>query len=286
MAGRGAIEESGLADRAALLTREFVHRFWDGDTEWCSKLVAPDGAGVPFDGEEPAAGPEGFRIAHERLTALRPRVILINETYHAMKIDDAVLCVAGTCTAFLGSKKEEMEQLAFRVTLVWRWTRSAMRLVQYHFSTSPLHAQDGKGEAEPDTQVRELFQSTAKNDTRNLVLRDEKGITHFLNGNDVRYFEAYGRKAVAHLRSGSICVCRGIGALEQEAGDAFVRVHRSYLVNAHTVESVSYKGCVLNDGTVLPVPGRRLAEIKMEIAQARKLDAQPEDAEAQAERTV
>ena len=73
-----------------------------------------------------------------------------------------------------------------------------------------------------------------------------------------------------HTTNDDLTVNEGIGNLEKLLGDGFIRLHRTFLVNAWYVRSLNANGAVLTDGTVLPVPSRRLVALRAEINAVRK----------------
>lgn len=82
----------------------------------------------------------------------------------------------------------------------------------------------------------------------------------------IRYIQADNKLVFVHLADGKYRTDFTLNALEQRLDVRFVRSHRSYLVNLDTVhEFVPSTGSYqlrLDDGTVLPVARRRVADVK------------------------
>lgn len=279
-----------MCENLARLSCKFVHCYWNGQVDWCCDRVAEDAVMVLLGEDVPVAGADALRQAFERLAGSKPRVILLNEAYNVSACGDYLFSVMGTCTAYLSAKGAGMQERTLRASLLWRSKlNNDMELVQGHFSlgegpairnesrkVAVAEREAGIGEdvgnrgtaslPDADEHVRRIIKSTGADDTRNIVVRDKNGTTRFFNSNDIRYLRAQGRRTEVFHRTGSLCVPQPIGKLAQEVGGAFVPLHRSYLVNAFFIESLSRAGCVLDDGTVLPVPVRRLIEIRAAVA--------------------
>ena len=68
----------------------------------------------------------------------------------------------------------------------------------------------------------------------------------------IRYAESFGRKIVLPCRDGNLEYYERIGALEEQLGEMFFRVHRSFLVNLSAVDSYSRSEIRMKSGdTVL-----------------------------------
>ena len=56
-----------------------------------------------------------------------------------------------------------------------------------------------------------------------------------------------------------------LGQVERLLPDGFVRIHRSYIVNADRVARLDGKTLALSDGTVLPVAAKRRDAVRERI---------------------
>lgn len=94
------------------------------------------------------------------------------------------------------------------------------------------------------------------------------GIVHFFNLKDVKYFEAYDAYVKIHLKDQVHMVNNSLKAIEQLCDPAsFVRIHRSYIVNIHSIEKLAsgFSGdfvARLLDGTELKGSRNYRAEIE------------------------
>lgn len=72
---------------------------------------------------------------------------------------------------------------------------------------------------------------------------------------EILYFESSLRRVILHAKSGTAVLYGGLDEIEAEH-PAFVRIHKSYLVNPRYVRTVSAGNVITTDGEVLPVSRR------------------------------
>ena len=70
-----------LMDETISLTREFVHRYWNGGTSWCAARLSDDFAWMGAQDDQPDSSSDSFRRQMEQIAIERPRVVLMCEQY-------------------------------------------------------------------------------------------------------------------------------------------------------------------------------------------------------------
>ncbi|MBV7259061.1 LytTR family DNA-binding domain-containing protein [Erythrobacter crassostreae] len=94
------------------------------------------------------------------------------------------------------------------------------------------------------------------------------GRIEFVDCNDVVRFSGAGDYVEVFLKSGrSALHSATLSALESELSDGFIRVHRSHIVNAELVKSLTRESAgtgelQMSDGSVVPISRRNLASVK------------------------
>lgn len=91
------------------------------------------------------------------------------------------------------------------------------------------------------------------------------GRTHFVDPDDILYVEAASKESVLHLAGDTQRMNLPLGQVERLLPDGFVRIHRSYIVNADRVARLDGKTLALSDGTVLPVATKRRDAVRERI---------------------
>jgi two-component system, LytTR family, response regulator LytT len=89
---------------------------------------------------------------------------------------------------------------------------------------------------------------------------------------DIIYFNASGKQLIIHTTDGNKRTCsRQIGEVENLIPSSFRRIHKSYIVNSHTIRRLLTSpggkyAVTLTDGSELPVSRQLYSEIKQWLA--------------------
>lgn len=103
-----------------------------------------------------------------------------------------------------------------------------------------------------------------KEEEYSLILRCKTGIAR-IELDKLQYCEVMGRTLLFHLEGGNVlekngCMDELYESLAQH--DAFVRPHRSYIVNMKYIQSISGKAITMTDAVDIPIPHGKCSEIK------------------------
>lgn len=83
---------------------------------------------------------------------------------------------------------------------------------------------------------------------------------------DIMYIESQGRKLILHLADGKRNeIYEKIDTIQGHLGGAFVRSHKSFLINMKYIVERTNKEFYLSDGTVLPISKANLKEVKIKF---------------------
>lgn len=259
------------------LSREFSHRFWEGDTAWCCDHLAENLTWIGARDRQFGRGIAQFKQKLAMFHSLMPKSILSDEAYALVAESAHLHVVAGSYTCHTNPAARSVFAARQNVTFVWRIEGKNRGLVHLHHSIpADVHAGDGE---EPGRRSHETIRyAEAVNGQQNAdamyELRDVQGILHLLRLADVMYLEASRQSTVVHCVKHSFRVRRGISDLAQtitggrECG--LVRVHRSYFVNALYVESISPDSLTVLGGTWVPLSSQRRVQATEEINRIRR----------------
>ncbi len=78
---------------------------------------------------------------------------------------------------------------------------------------------------------------------------------------DIFYLEAFVHAVEVHTRQGKHAVRASIGEAQALLSDAFIRCHRSYLVNLQAVKSITKNDVVLDNDTKVPLSRRLYGDV-------------------------
>lgn len=132
-----------------------------------------------------------------------------------------------------------------RLTLIWQQHEGMLQVRYAHLSES----------------VAEEHEETSPVMRESIVLRDAGGISHFLNLSDIVYIEACRQSTLVHAIPGTFRMSEGITHLLGRLDGKFVRIHRGFAVNVDHVAGMKPGYVMLDEGTSLPVPSRRMREV-------------------------
>lgn len=78
---------------------------------------------------------------------------------------------------------------------------------------------------------------------------------------DILYAEAFGNQIILHTLHGDIPTYQSLNLLLKQLGDAFLRCHRSFLVNMDYIKKVERKDFILTSGTRVPIRTNGRAQV-------------------------
>lgn len=259
----GSLE--GLREETLDESREYVRHLWLGDLDWCVERVAPDFVWIGPDRDEHAFTAEAYREYLTKFLAERGRVTISEEEYRVVAVSEADCSVAGRFIAIGQPEGDQIQAQWYRITLVWRVASRQLQLAHLHLSV-PKSSEDGweNFPVRADTDTYRYMKSLAKlgNSRNNVSLYDTEGTVHWVHPSQVVYLEAQRKRTIVHCMTRDIVVPAVIKDTVEMIGDKIVRVHRSYAVNRDHVVELKAGRLLLDDGTSIGVPAKRLADVR------------------------
>lgn len=150
-----------------------------------------------------------------------------------------------------------------RASFTFSVTGEGPRLVHCHLSDAV--AQPG-GQGAGPASVRYVEPATPGargSDERALRLKGARGEALYVPWPQVTFAESKGRHALVHTERGGLAESvESLAQVERAHPGLFVRCHQSYLVNTAHVVGVRRFKVLLDDGTRLPVPEKKYAQVK------------------------
>ncbi len=279
-AGQGQAEMSAMVsmEGAVAASREFVHRFWNADTQGCAAMLAEDFVWVGADADQFGAGTDAFAQVHGKVVGQDARVILMNEEYRAIPSGGArTVVVICQYRGFTGLAFTTSVVLRHRLTFVWRASPEGLRLVHCHLSEPAV--QSGEGERPEGASFmlsanRCAFALFQRGVDEPVEIRDVDGGMHFIRQNDVLYLEARRQSTVVHCTTGQFRLREGIGRvierIDPSGSDLFAFTHRSFVVNVMYVACVGRDTVTMANGDELSLSSRRRDEVLAQVGRVQK----------------
>ena len=98
-----------------------------------------------------------------------------------------------------------------------------------------------------------------------VMLRDTEGNVYYTDARQIIYLEADRNYTIVHGKTTAARFRVGLSAKMEVMPDFFLRVHRSFAVNALEVKTMTGSEIVLTNGDKIPVSGRSRARVREEL---------------------
>lgn len=259
----------GQRHPAAELSRELIKRVYQHDINWCLSVCSP---AITVIGDSKDLFARGFDDVTQLAIRMPKRRanLLVGEIDATCEqpADASAVVVTARFLAASDPTTGEMHAEQNRATFVWILTDEGYRLLHLH--TSVPHEPSGADvqgiSQETYRYAKMLLDQVLRRSA--VGIRDIEGATHYVSDIEVRYIEASRQRSVVHCLNGTIVVRRGFKELVDEFGSSLVTIHRSFAVNPLHVRSVRADVVVLDDGSEVPLPQRRSAEMRQRLNEA------------------
>lgn len=230
--------------------------------------------GLVFIGATPGQNTydrDGYLEVCRAMAKSNVRIVLTNQSFTTLPITKDYCCVLAMFRVFMnrGPASTPLRGTTGRLTFHWSLAGNEPKLMALESAFVLGVAEvNGTSTHQGDSTAPPLLDSGQGE--RLFEFRDDHRISHFTTTEEIVYVEAHGHKCTIHCVKDVFDVNTGITAIAARLGDGFVRLHRSYLVNPWHLRTISAKGALLDNGERLPVPARRVKELRDAFRQARK----------------
>lgn len=99
--------------------------------------------------------------------------------------------------------------------------------------------------------------------TEKVLLLQDNGELRRLIIRNILFVEVFSHSCTLHTTEGIIETRISIGELGNRLGEAFIRVHRSYLVNLEQIKRIAKTDIFLEDGSTVPLARRKYTEVNL-----------------------
>lgn len=266
----GAAAAGPFAEEALSLTREFVHRFWNGGTEWCVDHLAENLLWIGAQDGQLIASRKAFRCQMESIMATRPRVVLMRERYAPIAVQDPICVVAGSYLGFSDPASDQLVAQEQRFTFVWRREGSGNppKICHCHVS-NPLPA-TAEGELQSVSVSRQTYlyikaMLLQQRRQEAITVRDVQGVSRRISPDDIVCVEARKQRTVLHCSNGDVVVHGCMSNVLNDLDLDMVCVHRSFAVSARHVANLDKRNLTMDNGFAIEVPAKRLSHVRKEL---------------------
>lgn len=183
-----------------------------------------------------------------------------------------------------GGPSERHPSVSPRATLVWYASAGERpRLVHMHLSIPPVEKRGSTfaliGAALDSVDARVYEYASL------IYIRDNSGISHAVHPGAIVYLEAAHQYVDVHLLRETFRTRSSLSAMLDRLPATFVRVHRSFAINAKLVTSMSSSEITMSNGEQIYVPVKRRTSVRRQLREAMALNPYGGTAATQARAT-
>ena len=246
-------------------SKSFIHRFWAGDFEWCFSRIRGDFMWVGPQKKEYTLTKNDFEELM-RLSGDEYRRSSPAEEEYSIVACDSQLC--GVSCRFLLLTPPDSEQILaqwYRATLIWKRSGRRLALTHMHLSSPIDHTVEGESyPIHAGTETYRYMKSLMRlgSSRKSVSLYDVDGTVHWVHPSQIIYLEASRKRTIVHCMTKSIVMPTMIRDAVEMVGDKVIRVHRSYAVNRDHVVELKAGRLLLDDGTSIAIPAKRIADVR------------------------
>ena len=250
------------------LTMECLVRYWQLDPEYVLSYCDDDVVWVGSIQSQFMEGKDGItQDFRNSMRELRPCHLLGQEFIVAQNTGNACTIVG----RYLTTTDDDVEyflQVQQRCTFIWEHTEDGLKIKHIHISNPMGELKVTEGELfvnEMGKMAREYLMNYIQTlqDREQIIVTDKNDIIHFLLLSEVVYVDASGRNCTIHTIQGEDVNARiSITNFLATAGERFISVHRSYVVNKVYISRIQKYEIVMLDGSQIPIPVKKYKEVK------------------------
>ena len=183
---------------------------------------------------------------------------------------------------FVGSASGERHpSVSPRATLVWNISvPEKPQLVHMHFSIPPVEKHNYS--FTPISSLLDSADTRAPEHASLIYIRDVEGVFHAVHPGAVVYLEAAHQYVDVHLLRETFRTRSSLSAMLDRMPATFVRVHRSFAINAKLVNSISSSRITMSNGEQIYVPVKRRTTVRKQLREAMEVNSYSDASAAQA----
>ena len=257
-----------ISSEAVRYSKDFVHHLWARDISWCLNRTASDFVWIGSRNDQFAQSQQEFSTMFDSLASADTRASVTNEEYTVVSTDDRYIAIAGRFLTLTPTDNQHINAQWYRCTLMWK--RMGGKLLLSHLHMSAPIDDDGSEEGYPITAGTETYRYMKSlmrlgSSRKNISLYDVDGTVHWIHPSQIVYLKANRKRTIVHCMTKDIVVPAVIRDTVEMVGNKVMRVHRSFAVNRDHVVELTGTRLVLDDGTTISIPAKRLPDVKAEL---------------------
>lgn len=259
--------KKSMLDEAVRLTREGLDRFWQGDGDFTLDLCAPDVIWIGAQEEQFCKGLDAMATEYGKILEQLIPCYLADAEFQIAKHAARTCTVVGRYLTTTDERSAMFLQVPQRCTTCWEVFDGKLRITHQHIS-NPIGEMKRTSDESMVREMGELSRRlmerrfTSQLSSQQIVVRARDGVTYYVPTGHIVCVEAEGKHSKLYTDDKTIPACDSFGTLVSRLPAEFAPVQRSFVVNLDRVRELLKRGIVLSNGMEIPIPARRLAEVR------------------------
>jgi hypothetical protein len=260
-----------IAEKTVHLTSEFMEAFYSGNPEPVFAVASPDITWIGAQKEQFDIGFEKFRADIEKVLLDLPPCYLSNQRYLLAQNNGSICTVIGSYYVMSRDNAEHAIAGEQRCVAIWRLSGEQLSLVHLSNSSPIGEWMVTEGEHFPSKMSAYIknyirHQVREKLTPRQLVITDTVRVMHFISESEIYYLESDDKYTEIYLADSTIRTRMQLKEFLPKLSPVFLKISRINIVNMSKIARFSERDAILLDGRSLPVPAKKMTEIKKTVS--------------------
>ncbi len=258
-----------LAKEALRLTKDFIHHLYGRNYDWCLNKIEKSFTWIGAQKDFCATSREDFGDFLDKDTLSISQATVADEEYTVACCTERMCCVTGRFIVLTLPEDEKLSTQWNRCTLVWHRSGRRNLLAHLHISVPADHLEEGASyPISAGTETYRYMKSLRRlgSSRKSVSLYDVDGTVHWVHPSQIIYLEANRKRTIVHCMTKDIVVPAVIRDAVEMVDGKILRVHRSYAVNRDHVVELKAGRLLLDDGTSIAIPAKRIADVRATLS--------------------
>ncbi|MDY5113981.1 MAG: LytTR family DNA-binding domain-containing protein [Bilifractor sp.] len=259
-------------DEALRLTIAFMEEFYKKNPEPIFAVCDPEMSWIGAQEGQIIRGFENFKAEIERIVKEMIPCVLMNQTYYLAQNTGSVCTIIGKYVLVTNKGSSFIRLAEQRLVAVWR--QDGERLWLMHLSnTNPISewkvTESGNIPIKLNSYLMKYVdrEIQRKKGSERLAITDCERAIHYIDQNEIVYLRSDNKYTEIFLESLMIRTRTMLKEFTEKLGEQFLKISRINIVNMAMVARIQDQSVILIDGRELPIPFKKVAEVKERINQ-------------------
>ena len=252
-------------DDALRLSKDFIRHIYEQDFDWCINRIKNDFIWIGTQKDFFTTTKDDFSKTIRGGAEYIHAATITDEEYTVVSCTERVFCVSGKYLVLTLPEEDEINAHWHRCTLIWQKQGKRNLLVHLHISSPVDYMEEGENyPISAGTETYRYMRSLRKigSSRKSVSLYDVNGTVHWVHPSQIIYLEANRKRTIVHCMTKDIVVPAVIRDAIEMTDNKVMRVHRSYAVNRDHVVELKAGRLLLDDGTSIAIPAKRIADVR------------------------